>query len=75
MSGVTMMRWAFRSWAALLLLASIPNEAAAQASSDEGAPFLLLPVGADAVSLGRAVTALPGQESAFWNPAGLASLQ
>ena len=43
-------------------------------SSDEGAPFLLLPVGASAVSMGRAVTALSSEESAFWNPAGLARL-
>lgn len=43
-------------------------------SSDEGAPFLLLPVGASAVSMGRAVTALSSEESAFWNPAGLARI-
>ena len=43
-------------------------------SSTEGALFLLLPVGAKAVSLGRAVTALDGPESAFWNPAGLAAV-
>ena len=54
----------------LLVVAS----GAAGQGSDEGAPFLLLPVGADAVAIGRAVTALPGQESAFWNPAGLASV-
>ena len=42
--------------------------------STEGAFFLLLPVGAKAVSLGRAVTALDGPESAFWNPAGLAGV-
>ncbi len=40
-------------------------------SSTEGALFLLLPVGAEAVSVGRAMTALDGPESAFWNPAGL----
>lgn len=44
-------------------------------SSDEGAPFLLLPVGATAVSMGRAVTALSSEESAFWNPAGLARIE
>ena len=40
----------------------------------EGAIFLLLPVGARAVALGRAMTALPGAESVFWNPAGLGEL-
>lgn len=37
----------------------------------EGALFLLLPTGAQAVGVGRAMTALPSQEAAFWNPAGL----
>jgi hypothetical protein len=39
--------------------------------SSEGAPFLLLPVGAKGVALARGVTALPGPESVWWNPAGL----
>jgi len=43
-------------------------------SSGEGALFLLLPVGAQAVSLGRAMTAVEGPEGAFWNPSGLASV-
>jgi hypothetical protein len=43
-------------------------------SSTEGALFLLLPVGAQSVSLGRAMTAMRGPESAFWNPAGLANV-
>jgi len=34
--------------------------------------FLLLPVGARGVGLGRAMTALNTAEAAFWNPAGLA---
>jgi hypothetical protein len=42
--------------------------------SNEGALFLLLPVGAQGVSMGRAVTAVPSVESAFWNPAGLGGL-
>lgn len=42
--------------------------------SEEGAPFLLLPNGAQGVGLGRAMTALASSESAFWNPAGLAAL-
>jgi len=44
----------------------------AEASPPEGALFLLLPVGAEGVSLGRAMTTVPSAESAFWNPAGLA---
>lgn len=43
-------------------------------SSTEGALTLLLPIGARAVSMGRAVTASSGHESAFWNPAGLARI-
>lgn len=43
-------------------------------SSTEGGLTLLLPIGAKAVGLGRAVTASQGSESAFWNPAGLARL-
>jgi hypothetical protein len=41
----------------------------------EGASFLLLPGGARAVGMGRAVTALASSEAAWWNPAGLARLQ
>lgn len=41
---------------------------------EEGAPFLLLPYGAQGVAVGRAMTALSSSESAFWNPAGLAAL-
>lgn len=44
-------------------------------SSNEGALFLLLPVGAKAVALGRAMTALAGAESVWWNPAGLAEVR
>jgi len=43
-------------------------------SSTEGGLTLLLPIGARAVGLGRAVTAFQGNESAFWNPAGLARI-
>ncbi len=42
--------------------------------STEGALFLILPVGAQGIAMGRAMTALPSQESAFWNPAGLAQV-
>lgn len=41
----------------------------------EGAVWLLLPVGAKGVALGRAVTALPGAESVWWNPAGLGEVE
>lgn len=44
------------------------------AEAAEGAPFLLLPVGAQGVALGRAMTSVKGAESAFWNPAGLTSV-
>jgi hypothetical protein len=73
MSEVAGMHRLIRSGVVLVLLASTSIQAAAQSSSDEGAIFLLLPLGAGAVAMGRAVTAMPGQESAFWNPAGLAS--
>lgn len=43
--------------------------------SNEGALFLVLPVGAQGIAMGRAMTALPSQESAFWNPAGLAQVE
>ncbi len=41
-------------------------------SGSEEALFLLLPVGAQGIGLGRAMTALASHEGAFWNPAGLA---
>jgi hypothetical protein len=65
-----------RSVALILLGLSLASGVAAQGrgSSGEGALFLLLPVGAQAVSVGRAMTAVEGSEGAFWNPAGLASL-
>ncbi len=46
-----------------------------QPSTTEGASTLLLPVGAQGIGMGRAMTATPGPESVFWNPAGLASLK
>jgi hypothetical protein len=59
-----------------MLLALPVGRGAAQerGSGGEGALFLLLPVGAQAVSLGRAMTAVEGSEGVFWNPAGLASV-
>lgn len=59
-----------------LLGGSTPGAAHGQdedgARAQEGALFLLLPVGAQGVGLGRAVTALSSDEGAFWNPAALA---
>ncbi|NJD18590.1 MAG: hypothetical protein FIA95_04815 [Gemmatimonadetes bacterium] len=63
---------------AILLGLALAGDASAQGrgpSSNEGALFLLLPAGAQAVSMGRAMTARQSPEAAFWNPAGLAGLQ
>ena len=66
---------------ALLLAASLAaggsapvagQESTEEAGAREGALFLLLPVGAQGVGLGRAMTALQSDEGAFWNPASLA---
>lgn len=60
---------------ATLLAATAPlRPLDAQDDRAEGALFLLLPVGAQAVSLGRAMTWAGGAEGAFWNPAGLAEV-
>lgn len=56
-----------------LFLAAVPLDAQ-DGNAAEGGIFLLLPVGAQGVAMGRAVTALPGPESVFWNPAGLGEL-
>lgn len=58
----------------LTLLALAPSASAQDAGDPEGALFLLLPVGAQGVALGRAMTWVEGAEGAFWNPAGLAGL-
>ena len=70
-----------RSWQILLVLLALvpPGQVCGQDTPSkppppEGALFLLLPVGAEGVSLGRAMTAVTSAESAFWNPAGLAGL-
>lgn len=58
--------------AAMLLLWAGARPASAQASG-EGAIFLLLPVGAQAVATGGAVAAAgSGSESVWWNPATIA---
>ena len=68
----------FRRLALALSLALSPAFHLGAQQSDggasEGGIFLLLPVGAKAVALGRAMTALQGAESVFWNPAGLGDL-
>lgn len=68
-----------KRWVILLLMMvtplSVAEPAAAQdASAGEGALYLLLPVGPKGVSVARAMTALSGPESVWWNPAGLAGL-
>jgi len=73
-------RDAIRLVAAMLLvppvLAAAPalgQELADDGETEEGAPFLLLPVGAQGIGLGRAMTALHSAEGVFWNPAGIAA--
>jgi len=64
-------------WPVLIAVAFAPfqgNLHAQEGEATEGALFLLLPVGATAVGLGRAMTAMPGAESVWWNPAGLAEV-
>lgn len=52
--------------------AAAAQDGADNAPAQEGALFLLLPIGAQGVGLGRAMTALSSDEGAFWNPAALA---
>ncbi len=51
------------------------TRASSEPVATEGALFLLLPVGAQGVAMGRAMTAIPTQEASFWNPAGLAGME
>ncbi|MDQ3697387.1 MAG: PorV/PorQ family protein [Gemmatimonadota bacterium] len=73
------MRAAFRRAAlsSALLLGGAPVVSGAQAGlATEGAPFLLIPIGARALALGQAVVAEQGgTEAVWWNPAGLARLE
>lgn len=62
---------ALAALAALVVVRPLDAQEGRTGTSGEGAPFLLLAVGARAVALGRAMTAAPGPEGAFWNPAGL----
>ena len=58
--------------AALTLLAT-PSLDAQDGLTTEGAPFLLIPVGARALGMGQAVVALQGgTEAVWWNPSALA---
>ena len=72
--GVRAVAGLLLSQAALLLAAGgvEAQEVADGGDTQEGALFLLLPVGAQGVGLGRAMTALRSEEGAFWNPAGIA---
>lgn len=60
--------------AALAACAVAPSGARAQSGpAEDGALFLLLPVGARSVGMGQAVVAeQSGSEAVWWNPAGLA---
>src|SRR5918911_3310075 len=59
--------------AVLAGLAAPPPAAAQGGLAEDGALFLLLPVGARAVGMGQAVVAdQPGSEAVWWNPAALA---
>jgi hypothetical protein len=58
---------------ALATLAAPPARAQDDDLTREGAPFLLIPVGARALGMGQAVVAAQqGSEAVWWNPAGLA---
>ena len=61
------------SAAALLALAPAVESRAQTTVADEGALFLLLPVGARSVSMGQAVVAdRGGSEAIWWNPSAVA---
>src|SRR2546426_4988729 len=63
---------------ALVLLSACPRvRLAAQGLPTIAGPlFLLFPVGAQAVAMGQTAAALDGRgEAAFWNPAGLATME
>src|SRR5881396_1008134 len=64
-------------WFALVLLSAYPRDglSAQDLANNSGALFLLFPVGAQPVAMGQTAAALEGRgEAAFWNPAGLATL-
>src|ERR1700694_5682357 len=63
-------------FALLLLCAGAPVRLCAQSfPNNSGALFLSMPVGAEAVGMGQTAVTLEGRgEAAFWNPAGLATM-
>src|SRR2546427_5690181 len=72
--------WRMGGWGAAALLtwlsAHPPIRLSAQQVNNSGALFLVFPVGARAVGMGQTAAALDGRgEAAFWNPAGLATLE
>lgn len=54
---------------------SSPVLAQSGATSSQEALFLVLPVGAKGVGMARAMSALQGPESVWWNPAGLGGVE
>src|SRR2546425_12481885 len=65
-------------WFALLVLSASPpiRLSAQELANNAGALFLLFPVGAQAVAMGQTAATLDGRgEAAFWNPAGLATME
>src|SRR2546430_11469757 len=65
-------------WLAVGLLSAYPalRLSAQQLANNSGALFLLFPVGAQAVAMGQTGATLEGRgEAAFWNPAGLATIE
>lgn len=60
---------------AVLLAVGLAGAAApvqGQGTAQEGGLFLLLPTGARGVAMGRAMSAMKGPETVWWNPAGIA---
>src|SRR5256885_3342108 len=65
-------------WLAVGLLSAYPaiRLSAQELANTSGALFLLFPVGAQAVAMGQTGATLDGRgEAAFWNPAGLATIE
>src|SRR2546425_1235984 len=86
-SNGTLERWNGGTWSSATFLAaiclsifpsfhlSVFDLSAQDLATNAGALFLLFPVGAQAVAMGQTAAALVGRgEAAFWNPAGLATI-
>src|SRR5207245_1761229 len=86
-SNGTLERWNGGTWSSATFLAaiclsifpsfrlSVFDLSAQEIATNAGALFLLFPVGAQAVAMGQTAAALEGRgEAAFWNPAGLATI-